>query len=217
MGWTRTKNDSAGRTIEVQTFGGTALPAPWGSNTTSTGTVSTAYDANLTTVSDQTQRLRRSAFDGLGRLIRVDEPNASGSLGDPLSPNQPTHYSFDVLGNLISVAQSDGTTTQQRTFVFSSLSRLTQVTTPENGTTSYQFDEVGNLVVRTDARGVSTHYSFDALNRPTRRWYNGSSSVSSTTHESVLPGGTAATDEVKFYYDLQSLPQGAPSYARGAA
>jgi RHS repeat-associated protein len=217
MGWTRTKSDDAGRVMEVQTFSGAALPAPWGSNSTSTGTVNTAYDANFTNVSDQTQKQRRSMFDGLGRLLRVDEPNASGNLGDAVSPNQPTHYSYDVVGNLILVTQSDGTTTQQRTFTYSSLSRLTQATTPESGTTNYKFDDAGNLVVRTDGRGISTHYSYDALNRITRRWYNSSNSVSATTHEQALPGGTAPTDEARFYYDLQSLPPGAPAYSRGAA
>ncbi|HKO41652.1 MAG TPA: hypothetical protein VJU84_00055 [Pyrinomonadaceae bacterium] len=30
MGWTRTKSDNGGRLMETQTFGGNALPAPWG-------------------------------------------------------------------------------------------------------------------------------------------------------------------------------------------
>lgn len=217
MGWTRTRSDKAGRTIEVQTFGGAALPAPWGSNTTSTGMISTIYDGNFTTVSDQTQRLRRSVTNALGWLVRVDEPNASGSLGDTASPNQPTHYSYDILGNLTQVTQSDGATSQQRSFTFSSLSRLTQAANPENGTVQFQHDEIGNLVMRTDGRGVSTHYAYDALNRLTRRWYNDSSSIADTTHDPVLPGGVAATDEVKFFYDAQVLPSGAPSFSRGAS
>src|SRR6185503_14202806 len=100
MGWTRTKNDSAGRTIEVQTFGGTALPAPWGSNTASTGTVTTTYDANFTTVTDQAGRVRRSMGDALGRLVRVDEPDANGSLGSTTAPVQATSYTYDSLANL---------------------------------------------------------------------------------------------------------------------
>jgi RHS repeat-associated protein len=218
MGWTRSKTDNAGRVVEVQTFGGSSLPAPWGSNTTTTGTVTTAYDANISTVSDQAQKQRRSVVDGLGRLIRVDEPNASGALDDPGSPNQPTYYTYDVLGNLTKVTQSDGTTTQQRDFVYSSLSRLTQASNPESGTITYQYDEGGNLIVRTDARTVSTHYSYDALSRVTRRWYNGSSSVVATTQESNLPGQASTTDEVKFYYDAQPLPSGTPSsYDRGVS
>src|SRR6185369_3426485 len=78
MGWTRSKFDIAGKAIEVQTFSGATLPAPWDSNTISTGTVTTAYDANFTTVTDQAQNSRRSVTDALGRLIRVDEPDLSG-------------------------------------------------------------------------------------------------------------------------------------------
>ena len=64
--------------IEVQTFGGATLPAPWGSNTTSTGTVTTAYDTEFTTVTDQAGKVRRSMTNGLGQLARVDEPTTSG-------------------------------------------------------------------------------------------------------------------------------------------
>ena len=180
--------------------------------------MTTAYDANFTTVSDQAQKQRRSVIDGLGRLIRVDEPNASGVLGDPASPNQPSHYTYDVLGNLTKVTQSDGATTQQRDFVYSSMARLTQALNPESGSIDYKYDASGNLVVKTDARGVSTHYSYDALNRITRRWYNGSSSVINTVHnQPALPSGVGQTDEVKFYYDAQAFPGGAPTYDRGVA
>jgi YD repeat-containing protein len=107
---------------------------------------------------------------------------------------------------------------QQRTFTYDSLSRLRTATNPESGTITYQYDDTGNLIVKTDARLVSAHYEYDSINRITRRWYNGSSSMSNTTHNvPALPSGVGATDEVKFYYDSQSLPGGAPSYSRGAA
>ncbi len=81
MGWIRSRNDKGGRTIAVETFSGASLPAPWGANSSSTGTVGTAYDANATTVTDQAGKVRRSLMDGLGRLSRVDEPDASGAFG----------------------------------------------------------------------------------------------------------------------------------------
>ena len=217
MGWTRSKSDNAGRIIEVQTFGGAALPAPWESNSTSTGTVTTAYDANFTTASDQAQKQRRSVTDALGRLIRVDEPDLNGDLGVTTSPNQPTQYTYDVLDNLTQVIQSDGTTTQQRDFVYSSLSRLTQATNPENGSLNYKYDESANLVVKADARGVSTHYAYDALNRVTRRWYNDSDSPTDTTHDPELPGGAEPTNEVNFYYDSLPSISGRPTYSTGAS
>jgi YD repeat-containing protein len=86
---------------------------------------------------------------------------------------------------------------------------------------------VGNIIGTTHfarwegycfARGASTHFAYDALNRLTRRWYNGSSLTSATTHNSpALPSGVGATDEANFYYDSQSLPSGAPSFSRGSS
>lgn len=55
--------------------------------------------------------------------------------------------------------------------------------------------------MKTEARGVSAHYDYDALNRIKRRWYNGSSSTSATNHSSTLPNGVAQTDEVTYAYD----------------
>src|SRR6185436_1826101 len=168
MGWTRTKSDNVGRVIELQTFGGTTLPAPWGSSTTTTGTVTTVYDSNFTTVTDQVGKVRRSMADGLGRLTRVDEPDVNGNLGASSAPVQPTNYAYDPLGNLTTVAQGS----QLRTFVYNSLSRLTQATNPESGSVNYHYDAGGNLLVKTDARTdpndpnkkVSTHYEYDSLN-----------------------------------------------------
>ena len=208
MGWQRARHDTGGRVIETQTFGSATLPSPWGSSSVSTGTVTMSYDANFTTSADQRGKLRRSMVDGLSRLIRVDEPNASNVLGSTSSPNQPTTYSYDARGNLTAVDQNTGVQAA-RTFSYSSMARLVSLFQPEMGSLTYQYDDAGNLLVHTDARGVSTHYSYDALSRITRRWYNGSSLTSATTHNSpALPGGVGATAEVNFYYDSQSLPSG---------
>jgi RHS repeat-associated protein len=214
MGWTRSKTDNTGRLVEVQTFGGAGLPSPWGSNATTTGTVVSSYDANFTTITEETGKLRRNMVDGLGRLLRVDEPNGSNSLGPTTAPVQATSYSYNALDNLTIVTQG----TQARTFVYDSFNRLTSGTNPENGTVSYKYDNNSNLLVNTDARGVSIHFEYDFLNRVTRRWYNGSNLVTSTTHNfPALPAGVSATAEAKFYYDSQSLPAGAPVYTRGSA
>ena len=212
--WTRVTKDIAGRVMEVATFGGATQPAWTGTAGTFTGAVTSAYSANFTTVTDQAGKVRRSMTDALGRLTRVDEPNASGSLGPTTAPEQPTSYAYNVSDNLTTVTQG----AQTRTFTYDSVSRLRSAVNPESGTISYQYDDNGNLLVKTDARGVSAHYEYDSINRATRRWYNASNSTSATTHNSpALPAGVGATDEVKFYYDTQALPAGAPSYARGSA
>jgi hypothetical protein len=65
--------------------------------TTSDGAVvTTSYSGNSTTVTDQAGKQRRSITDGLGRLIRVDEPDSTGNLGTVASPTQPTSYVYDA-------------------------------------------------------------------------------------------------------------------------
>jgi RHS repeat-associated protein len=173
MGWTRTKNDNVGRVLEVQSFAGSSLPAPWDNNTVGTGAIVSAYDANFTTVTEQTAaqpfRTRRTMTDGLSQLVRVDEPGNDYNLGAVDNPVQPTSYSFDALGNLVTVNQGS----QTRSFVYSSLSRLLTATNPENGTINYQYDNNGNLKQKTDARSVVTTFgTYDPLNRPTTKSYS---------------------------------------------
>lgn len=176
MGWTRSKADIAGRTIELQTFAGSTLPAPWGENSTSTGRVATVYDGVFTTVTDQAGKVRRSKVDGLGRLIRVDEPSdAANTLGSQASPTQATNYQYNALGNLTLVTQGN----QTRSFSYSSLGRLLSASNPESGVIDYEYDANGNLTKKIDPRLVpntSTHrsitYSYDDLGRVTARTYN---------------------------------------------
>jgi RHS repeat-associated protein len=208
--------------VEVASFGGAIQPAWSGTSGVFTGAVTTSYDANFTTVTDQAGKVRRSMVDALGRLRRLDEPDNTSALGSTINPTQPTSYNYDVLGNLTTVTQG----TQIRTFTYDSLTRLRTAINPESGTVNYQYDDNGNLLVKTNARTdsldankkVNTHFEYDALNRVTRRWYNGSSSITATTHLSPsLPSGVGATEEARFFYDTQALPAGAPSYSRGTA
>jgi RHS repeat-associated protein len=166
--WTQTSFDALGRALTVTTPDGSIL--------------STSYSGNAVTATDQTGQVRRSVTDVLGRLTRVDEPDASGNLGATDSPAQPTYYAYDVLGNLRMVTQA----TQTRTFVYDSLSRLTSAISPEGGTVSYSYDWNGNLQTKTDARGVTVTYRYDHMNRNIITSYTG--------------GGTT-TPEVRYYYD----------------
>lgn len=116
---------------------------------------------------DQAGKLRCSITDGMGRLIRVDEPNSSGALGSVTAPNQPTNYSYDALDNLTTVAQG----VQTRTFVYSSLKRLTSASNPESGNLIYSYDNNGNLTSKVDPQNT-TSFAYDLLNRVTSRTYS---------------------------------------------
>ncbi len=200
MGWTLTTFDPGGRVTALQNFSGAALPAPWGSNAP-TGTVSTAYDGEFTTVSDQAGKSRRSRVDGLGRLVRVDEPNGSGDLGTTSAPSQATSYGYDALGNLGSVTQAG----QVRSFAYSSLSRLLSASNPESGLVTYQYDANGSLIQKTDARSVvKTFVPYDGLNRVKGWSYAGG------------PASAANTPAVTFNYDAAGIsnPLGYPKGRR---
>ncbi|QQS33229.1 MAG: RHS repeat-associated core domain-containing protein [Acidobacteriota bacterium] len=185
MGWTLSTAWSHGRRAETETFAGAGLPTVFGgSNTNSTGIVRTDIDANTTTVTDQAGKLRRSVTNGLGQLIRVDEPDDSsstGSLGSISSPNQATSYAYDTLNNLTTVTQG----AQTRTFTYNSLSRLLTATNPESGTIQYGYDPNGNLTTKTDARSITTTYAYDALNRVTQRSYSDSTRAVSYFYDNL--------------------------------
>ena len=140
--------------------------------TSDNAVVTTTYSGNTTTVTDQAGKKRRSVADGLGRLIRVDEPDAAGNLdntANPPLPLQPTSYVYDALGNLIQVNQGS----QQRLFTYDSLSRLKTARNPEQVNTSsqmvettYDYDAASNLLSRSGPNsGSSVSFTYDALNR----------------------------------------------------
>jgi hypothetical protein len=68
MGRTVTTTDQDGRAISAQPFDGSGLPAPWGSNASNWGAVSTSYNANARTVTDEAGKQRTTLLDGLGRM-----------------------------------------------------------------------------------------------------------------------------------------------------
>lgn len=157
--------------------------------------VTTSYNGNAVTVTDQAGKPRRSITDALGRLTRLDEPDGGNNLDSGGSPIQPTYYTYDVLDDLTGVSQG----AQTRTFVYDSLKRLTSVTNPESGTVTYGYDANGNVTSKVDARSITTTMGYDAINRITSKTYN----------------DTPQTLAVSYFYDAQTLPGSAPTFSRG--
>jgi len=182
MGWTRTKTINTGRRSEMETFSGATLPAPWGNNTASSGLVSTDVDADRAMITDQAGKKRISRTNALGQLLNVweikeqDADIESISFGSPAQSlyGLKTSYAYDTLGNLATVTQG---TQPQRTFSYSSLSRLLSANNPESGLISYEYDPNGNLTKKTDARQVVTNYVYDELNRIKTRTYSAPSGL----------------------------------------
>jgi YD repeat-containing protein len=135
--------------------------------------VQTAYEGKVTTVTDQAGKKRRQVTDALGRVVRADEPDATGSLGTLTAPTQPTSYEYDALGNLTKITQAgpDGVT-QERKFKYDSLGHLTherqvealasldnagaRVSSGGLWTGVYKYNQHGLIKDAYDARGVHT-------------------------------------------------------------
>jgi RHS repeat-associated protein len=175
VAWTTTTYDGLGRTLSVRT--------------PDNAVGSTSYSGNTVTVTDQAGKDQQNTTDALGRLTKVVEDPGTGGLG------YVTTYAYDVLGNLKTITQGS----QTRIFTYDSLSRLKTAFNPESGTISYGHDDNGNLTSKTDARSITTTFTYDALNRLLVKDYSD------------------ATPDVNFYYDAQTLPTGAPSLVRGAS
>ena len=131
-------------------------------------TVGINYSSNCATITDEASKGRTSCTDGLGRVNSVTE--------DPLGLNYTTTYSYDPMNNLTGVSQGS----EPRTYVYDWLSRLTSASTPESGATNYTYSTTGSVCsgdpsavcTRTDARGITTTYSYDGLNRLTQKSYS---------------------------------------------
>lgn len=137
-----------------------------------------SYSANCVTATDESGKSKKECSDGLGRVSAVYEPDSTGAL------NWETDYQHDTLNDLTSVTQKGGTTNRaqwrQRTFSYDSIGRLTQATTPESGTTTYSYSSGGSLCSgdprevcsQTDARGLTTAFTYDVLNRLLQKSYS---------------------------------------------
>jgi YD repeat-containing protein len=182
--WGVTTNfyDALGRTCLVVPPDGT-LPSGNPCASQPSNTVFTSYAGNTTTVTDQASKRRQTTTDGLGRLTQVTE--------DPGGLGYITTYSYDALDNLTGVVQNGS---RQRSFTYDSLSRLVCASNPENssapcpatatsaytaGTTGYTYDANGNLLTKTSpapnqtgSATVTTTYSYDLLDRLTRKTYS---------------------------------------------
>ncbi len=165
-------------------------------------TVRSDYSGATVTATDQVNRKIKRESDGLGRLIKVTEQDVTtGSL------NQETTYSYNLLDKLSQVNQGG----QLRAFKYDAMGRLLferipeQTATINDGTetfwsSAYAYTEFSSVKKKTDARGVETHYAFDALHRVTQTWYTGVGGNDSGSVRPTVPSSVAATGDVLIGY-----------------
>ena len=193
--WTSRSYDALGRTTAV-TF----------SDTVSNWTAQTEYQGIYSTATDEALKKRRQKVDALGRIVRVDEPDASGNLGSVDAPAQTNVYDYDTLGNLIHITQGGNSgQLQHRYFKYDALSRLTYerqveqaaphtAADPLNSQWSRRIvydegDYKGLVTSMYDARNIQTQYKYDQLNR---LWQ--------VTHNDGTPTVTSNYDQARTGY-----------------
>lgn len=139
------------------------------------------YSKNLVTLADEAGNKWQQTYDALGRLTQILEPNGSSQTA-----TMETDYTYDALRDLKSVTQCGGacpsSSARTRSFTYNGLAQLLTASNPETGTVCYGtwisgqckngYDADGNLVSKTDARSVTTSYSYDKLNRITQKSYS---------------------------------------------
>ena len=76
------------------------------------------------------------------------------------------------MGNLLEMQTSkDGETWMISQYEYDSEGRLLRSILPDSGESVVKYDENGNLIERTDAKGITIKYYYDALNRQTKIEY----------------------------------------------
>ena len=171
--------DGANRVIGSSHSDGTQATLYFGAAAASNGGPSAQYCAQSsfgvgypTLLVDEAGRKMETWRDGFGRTIETDEPISTGAL------TSYTCYGYDLADNVTSIAPSG---TAVRFYSYDLLRRLTQANEPEAGAVSYYFTASSGALCsgdptavcrRTDARAITTTYSYDAENRLTGQSYS---------------------------------------------
>jgi RHS repeat-associated protein len=184
---TDTSYDALDRVVSVTAPDGTAT-------TTSYGT--TVVGARVDTLDAKNHCTRREQ-DVLGRLKQVVEfagPGCSGTTSF-------TNYEYDPLDQLTLVQDALGN--QTRNF-YDTLGRKTEMRDPDMGTWTYDYTAHGNLQTQTDARGYTTTFGYDALDRLT-------STSSATTWTDAFASQSATAWSWSSYQTAPYLVGGNPA------
>jgi RHS repeat-associated protein len=143
---------------------------------------------------DEAGHKQQTWTDVFGNPVEVDQEDSTGAL------SLATCYQHDALNDLASVAQGG----QRRSYTYDGLGRETVESTPEAGTVDYYFTASGGGVCagdtsrvcrRTDARGITTTYAYDAESRLTLKSYSDSTPTAYFVYDesSVTLGGNNYT------------------------
>jgi len=142
----------------VRTYYGASVSGAGGAATQLCATTTYGVGFPVLTL-DEAGKKRQQWINGFGSIIELDEPDGSNSL------TLPTCYSYDALQNNTQIVQGSET----RTYSYDGIYRRTAATEPESGTISYFYTSASGAICsaaddlcrKTDARGITTTYTYD--------------------------------------------------------
>lgn len=120
------------------------------------GNLEKVWDANHPKAANPTPT-QTYAYDTLDRLERLTQPWTGTGGGEAV-----TRYGYDVQDHLTQVTDAEGNVTR---YTYSDRDLLTREESPVSGVTDSVYNEHGVLEEETDARGVTVHRDYDALDR----------------------------------------------------
>jgi YD repeat-containing protein len=158
IGKSQTLYDSLGRVYETIQYG---VDPTTGTVDFNTLVSNYWYDAagNEVETADPLGQATTYEFDGLGRVVKVTQPDPDGS-GPELAPW--TVYTYDAAGNLLTQTDRLADTT---TYAFDPLGREVSETDAQADVTTYAYDAAGNTASTTDPDDNTTSWTYDAAAR----------------------------------------------------
>lgn len=106
---------------------------------------------NLAQRTDARGQVAKYTYDALNQLMELDHLSSDGTVADSVK------YSYDPIGNRLSMTDPTGTTG----YSYDALNRLASVTFPGSRTVSYGYDKLGNRSEIAYPDGKSVEYTYD--------------------------------------------------------
>jgi len=134
-----------------------------------------------TRITDELGHYTITKTDFLGRLIETVEPDSPVFGGGGVYSKAT--YLYDALDRLVRMDHADttGAKIQSRTFTYDGYGRLSQENTPEGGVVNYTYTANDLRLTKTDARNITTTFSYNTRNLMTGVSYSdGTPGVTST-------------------------------------
>ena len=128
----------------------------------------TSFQQSTVTTVDANTNTTVRYFDGIGRLVRVDEPAGGGT----------TRYAYDSYGlngyythTITDDANNSYSVTRD------ALGRVTRQSDPDLGVRQYTYDGNDNILTQTDAKNQTLRFAYDKLDRLATKTYPDNSRI----------------------------------------